>query len=129
MSHFAELDENDIVLRVVVVHNNELLDENGNESEEKGIIFCKNHFGENTVWIQTSYNENFRKRFAGIGLKYDRQRDMFIDANPPNFPSWSLNENTGYYEAPVPYPDDKENIYMWDEELGMWTVSEKVLKI
>lgn len=128
MAHFAELDENDIVLRVVVVHNNELLDENGNESEQKGIKFCKDHFGEDTIWVQTSYNRTFRKRFAGIGLKYDRQKDMFIDANPPNFPSWKLNEETGFYEAPVPFPDDPENIYIWDEDILNWVVFEKLLK-
>jgi len=76
MAHFAELDENNIVLRVIVVHNNELLDENGNESEQKGIDFCVAHYGG--TWIQTSYNGNFREQYAGIGHAYDSVTDVFI---------------------------------------------------
>ena len=75
MAHFAEIDENNVVLRVIVVHNNELLDEDDNESEQKGIDFCVAHYGG--TWIQTSYNGNFRGRFAGIGSIYDVARDVF----------------------------------------------------
>lgn len=75
MAHFAELDENNIVKQVIVVHNNELLD-NGVESETKGIAFCQSLFGGN--WIQTSYNGNIRKNYAGIGYTYDAVRDAFI---------------------------------------------------
>jgi len=76
MAHFAEIDENNIVKQVIVVHNNELLDENGIESEQKGIDFCVNLLGG--TWIQTSYNANFRSRFAGIGYIYDAAFDAFI---------------------------------------------------
>jgi len=76
MAHFAELDENNIVQRVIVVHNNELLDENGIELEQKGIDFCVNLFGG--CWIQTSYNANFRGIYAGIGNIYDETIDEFI---------------------------------------------------
>ena len=76
MAHFAELDDKNIVTRVIVVHNNELLDENGNESEQKGIDFCVAHYGG--TWIQTSYNGNFRKNYAGIGYTYDPVLDEFI---------------------------------------------------
>jgi hypothetical protein len=78
MAHFAELNENNVVTRVIVVHNNELLD-NGVESEAKGIAFCKSLFGGE--WVQTSYNSNFRENFAGIGYTYDQELDAFI---PPN---------------------------------------------
>jgi len=78
MAHFAELDENNIVIRVIVVSNNELLDEQGQESEIKGIAFCKSLFGENTIWKQTSYNGNFRNQFAGIGNIYNSETDAFI---------------------------------------------------
>jgi hypothetical protein len=75
MAHFAELDDNNIVQRVIVVHNNELLD-NGTESEAKGIAFCKSLFGGN--WIQTSYNATFRKNYAAAGFIYDAIKDAFI---------------------------------------------------
>ena len=76
MAHFAEVDENNIVTRVIVVHNNELLDEKGFESEWKGIEFCIQHYGGR--WIQTSYNDNFRGKYAGIGDTYDESLDEFI---------------------------------------------------
>jgi len=76
MAHFLELDENNIVIRGIVVHNNELLDENGNESEQKGIDFCIAHYGGR--WIQTSYNANFRGVYAGLGFIYNADLDIFI---------------------------------------------------
>jgi len=76
MAHFAELDENNIVTNVIVVHNNELLDESGIESEWKGIEFCIQHFGGR--WIQTSYNATFRGIYAGIGYAYDETLDEFV---------------------------------------------------
>lgn len=89
MAHFAELDDQNTVLRVIVVHNNELLD-NGVESEAKGIAFCKTLFGGN--WKQTSYNGNIRKNYAGIGFTYDPVRDAFIPPKPGD--SWVLEEST-----------------------------------
>lgn len=80
MAHFAELDENNIVTRVIVINNNELIDEQGQESEIKGEAFCKSLFGENTIWKQTSYNGNFRGEFAGIGSIYDPATDEFVSA-------------------------------------------------
>ena len=76
MAHFAELDNNNIVTRVVVVHNNELLDNNGIESEQKGVNFCVALFGG--VWVQTSYNATFRNKYAGIGDSYDELLDEFV---------------------------------------------------
>jgi hypothetical protein len=81
MAHFAELDETNTVIRVIVVHNNELLD-NGVESEQKGIDFCHNLLGGR--WIQTSYNGTFRGRFCGTGDFYDQALDEFV---------WRLDEN------------------------------------
>jgi hypothetical protein len=114
MAHFAELDANNVVLRVIVVHNNELM-ENGNESESKGIAFCQSLFGGN--WVQTSYNANFRKNYAGQGFTYDAQRDAFIPPKP--FASWVLNEETCQWDAPVPRPDG-DKFYRWDESLINW---------
>jgi hypothetical protein len=81
MAHFAELDETNTVKQVIVVHNNELLDENGIESEQKGIDFCVNLLGGK--WIQTSYNNNFRGRYAGIGMIYDPVNDEFKAIEEP----------------------------------------------
>ncbi len=115
MAHFAQLDENNVVLQVIVVHNNELLD-NGVESEAKGIAFCESLF-PGTNWAQTSYNANIRKNYAGIGFTYDAQRDAFIPPQP--YPSWVLNETTCQWEAPVPYPQDGKR-YVWDEATVSW---------
>lgn len=81
MAHFAELDENNIVIRVLVVNNSDMIDENGSESEQKGIEFLKNIFGEDTRWIQTSYNRNFRGVYAGPGHYYDSAADVFVQNN------------------------------------------------
>ncbi len=90
MAHFAELDLNNIVLRVIVVDNEVLID-NGQESEVKGITFCENLLGGR--WVQTSYNGNIRKNYAGIGYTYDTQRDAFI-APQPEGEGWLLDEET-----------------------------------
>ena len=115
MAHFAEIDENNSVQRVIVVHNNELLDENGEEKEALGVAFCKNLLGG--TWLQTSYNKNMRKNFAGIGFTYDSVRDAFIPPKP--YDSWVLDEATCLWEAPVAYPSD-ENYYEWDETNTRW---------
>jgi hypothetical protein len=115
MAHFAELDETNIVKQVIVVHNNELLDDNSNESEQKGIDFCTNLLGG--TWVQTSYNETIRKNYAVIGFTYDPIRDAFIP--PQLYPSWILNEDTCQLESPVPYPTDGP-AYCWDEATLTW---------
>lgn len=90
MAHFAKLNENNEVEQVIVIHNNELLDDFGNESEQKGIEFCVNLFGGR--WIQTSYNSNIRKNYAGVGFIYDSIRNAFISPKPNG--DWILNEDT-----------------------------------
>lgn len=114
MAHFAELNDRNVVLRVIVVHNNELLD-NGVESEAKGIAFCQSLFGGN--WKQTSYNGSMRKNYAGVGFTYDPVRDAFIPTQP--FPSWILDETTCQWGAPVLYPTDGQH-YVWDEATQSW---------
>ena len=115
MAHFAELDENNVVLQVIVVHNNELMDTDGTENEAKGVQFCNSLFGH-TNWIQTSYNANMRKQFAGIGYTYDDVNDVFVSPQP--FPSWSLDENHDW-QPPTPMPEDDKQ-YMWNEETQAW---------
>ena len=114
MAHFAQLDSNNVVTQVIVVHNNELLD-NGVENEAKGIAFCQSLFGG--VWKQTSYNGNIRKNFAGIGYTFDAGRNAFIPPKPYN--SWTLNESTYQWTPPVTYPNDGKN-YRWDESVTNW---------
>jgi hypothetical protein len=113
MAHFARLEDN-VVTEVIVVHNNELLVD-GVESEAKGIEFCQSLFGGE--WIQTSYNGNIRKNYAGLGYTYDEVRDAFIPSKP--FESWSLNEESCLWEAPIPMPTD-DKIYIWNESAQNW---------
>ena len=119
MAHFAKLDENNVVLEVHVVHNNELLDENGVEQEQKGIDFLINWSNGYLAWKQTSYNGSFRKNYAGIGYTYDPQHDAFIPPKP--FPSWLLNADA-QWEAPVAMPTDGQ-MYSWDEENINWVLT------
>jgi hypothetical protein len=115
MAHFAQLDESNVVTQVIVVANEELLLD-GAESEIKGVIFCKSLFGEDTKWVQTSYNANFRKNYAGIGYIYDPIADHFYAPQP--YPSWTLNDDAKW-EAPVAYPADGE-AYDWNEDTQEW---------
>ena len=117
MAHFAKLDQNNVVLEVHVVHNNELLDQNGVEQEWKGVWFLQNWSGGYPHWKQTSYNGNFRKNYAGIGYTYDPVRDAFIPPKP--YPSWILNEQTCLWGPPVAMPTDG-NQYQWNEETTSW---------
>ena len=120
MAHFAELDENNVVLRVIVVGNKDTADASGVEKEHIGAAFCEKLFGG--TWVQTSYNGNVRKRFAGIGMTFDADRDAFISPKPYN--SWVLNEETCAWEAPVAMPED-ENMYTWNEETTSWDLVEE----
>jgi hypothetical protein len=104
VSHWAELDENNVVLRVTVGSNDE---------PDEGYVWLIDNLGGR--WVQTSYNANFRKQFAGVGFTYDEQADVFIAPQP--YPSWSLDENHDW-QAPVPMPD--EGKWKWDEGSLSW---------
>ena len=91
MAHFVKLNDNNEVIDVIVVSNYVLVDGQGNEIEENGINFLKSMFGNDTHWKQTSYNGNFRKRFAGIGFTYNPENDIFVPPKPYN--SWTLNSD------------------------------------
>lgn len=106
MAHWAELDENNIVLRVTVGNNDE---------PDEGYQWLIDNLGG--TWVQTSYNGNIRYNYAGIGYTYDEGRDAFIPPKP--FDSWVLNEETCLWEAPIPYPNDGL-VYSWDETSGDW---------
>ena len=115
MAHFAQLNEENLVTQVIVVANQDTANQDGVENEAIGIEFCTNLLGGR--WVQTSYNGNIRKNYAGIGYKYDATLDAFIPPQP--FASWTLNEETAQWEAPTAYPDDEKR-YTWDEETTSW---------
>ena len=115
MAHFAQLNDENLVTQVIVVANEDTADQDGVENEAIGIAFCTNLLGGR--WVQTSYNANIRKNYAGIGYKYDATLDAFIPPQP--FESWTLNEETAQWEAPTPYPDEGKR-YSWDEATTSW---------
>ena len=118
MAHFAQLNTDNIVTNVIVVNNEDILDENNVEQEASGVAFIHNLFNDDTTtWVQTSYNNNFRKNYAGIGYIYDKERNAFYTPQP--YPSWTLNETTCYWEAPTSYPDDNGH-YKWNEDTLSW---------
>ena len=127
MAHFAQIGYDNKVLHVSVVRNEDILDGNGNESEEVGIQFLKSVHGPLTNWLQTSYNSNFRFRYAGIGMIYDNQHDVFLLPQP--YPSWTLNTETYLWEPPVPEPElteeqrDGGSSYEWNEETQEWKLT------
>lgn len=118
MAHFVEIDENGIVLRGIVVGDSDTADADGNEVEGIGAEFCKKLLGGK--WVQTSYNNNIRYNYAGIGYHYDKQKDAFIAPQP--FASWQLDENMRW-AAPTPMPTDG-GLYEWDEENLEWVNEE-----
>jgi len=114
MAHFAQLNDNNVVTQIIVIANEELLLD-GVENETKGVVFCKSLSGQDTKWIQTSYNNNIRKQYAGIGFTYDVINDVFIQPKP--FESWSLDDNFDW-QAPTPRPE--EGLWSWNEETLSW---------
>jgi hypothetical protein len=113
MAHFAELNSENIVVQVIVVPDDDCKDQDGNESEVVGALFCHNLLGGR--WVQTSYNHNIRKQYAGIGYFYDRNVDIFIAPQP--FPSWRLDENHDW-QPPAPRPED--GFWAWNEDIQQW---------
>ena len=101
MSHFAKIDQNGIVQEVIVAEQ-EFIDS----------------LEDSSIWIQTSYNHNIRKQYAGLGYTYDKTNDVFITPQP--FPSWSLDSNFDW-QAPVSKPDDGKS-YTWNEDTKSWVV-------
>ena len=114
MAHFAKLGVGNIIETVHVVSNDIAT------TEQAGVDFLNNLYNTRDVWKQTSYNNNIRKNFAGIGYTYDQTRDAFISPKP--FNSWTLNETTCLWEAPVSYPTDGQR-YIWDETIKNWVLN------
>jgi len=114
MAHYAEIDSNNTVLRVIVVDNKDCADANGVEKEHIGAALCERLFGG--TWKQTSYNGRMRKNYAGIGYTYNPSIDAFVPPQP--YASWVLND-AAQWEAPVPMPEDDKR-YSWDEATLSW---------
>lgn len=145
MANFAELDKNNVVQRILVVHNNELI-ENGIELEDKGISFLKSIFGQDTKWIKTSYNTKgnkyynpdgtlgdqskaFRKNYPAQGDIYDPIEDGFHTPKP--YSQWLLNKDSFLWYPPFPMPE-RANIFSrigWSEQYGSWIKEEYLTEI
>jgi len=119
MAYFAKLGTGNIVEQVISINNAVITDANGVEQEQLGVDFINKLYNTRDVWKQTSYNNNIRKNYAGVGYTYDQARDAFIAPKP--FNSWVLNEDTCRWEAPVAYPTDGQR-YSWNEENQSWTL-------
>jgi hypothetical protein len=120
MGHFAEIDSNNKVLRVNCACNQDIANNGGDQSEQAAQHFATvSPLSENGVkWVQTSYNNNFRKQYAGTGYTYDLIKDKFIKPQP--FPSWSLDSNDDW-QSPIPYPqNDNNQQYFWNEDNQTW---------
>ena len=122
MAHFAKIGTGNIVEKVEVVSNEVAT------NEQAGIDFLKEFYNEpHAIWVQTSYNNNFRKNFAGIGYQYDETRDAFIQ--PKLYESWTLDEETCLWQPPIPYPSnaiEDEKRYTWNETTKTW---DEVIKL
>lgn len=136
MAHFAELDSNNKVIKVVVLRNEDTVDSNGNELESVGVELLQNMFGSDTIWKQTSYNGNFRKRYASPEFTYDVVNDCFIPPKP--YPSWTFNTTTKNWEPPLVEPDRTDDMisnnqgWVWSEDVYQanntsgWIVSSNI---
>ena len=129
MAHFAKLNEENIVTQVIVINNSDITNSRGREEETIGIKYCQKLLGESTTWKQTSYNNNFRGNYAGIGYTYMENvatlgvasTDIFIAQQP--YPSWAIGVGTAQWYAPTgACPEittanmDAGKYYIWDED-------------
>ena len=126
MAYFAKLNSDNIVENVISINNAVITDANGVEQEQLGLDFINKLYNTNDVWKQTSYNNNIRKNYAGIGYTYDVNRDAFIPPKPYN--SWVLDEDTCLWEAPVAIPTqelEENQYYSWNESIINWEIKKK----
>lgn len=119
MAHFAKLNFSNTVEQIVVVSNSDCGGGDFPQSEPIGQLFCETLFGQGN-WKQASYNGNFRKRYCGIGFRYDEQLDAFIPPQP--YASWTLNEQTADWEPPIARPN---GLWVWNEANQAWQEIEK----
>ena len=137
MAYFAKLGTGNIIEQVISINNAVITDNNGIEQEKLGVDFINKLYNTKDVWKQTSYNNNIRKNFAGIGFQYDQQRDAFIPKKP--FDSWILNESTCRWQSSIPYPitntknkinefgNPENDLYRWNEQTLSWDLVEDTI--
>ena len=130
MAHFAQLDSNNFVTQVIVVNNSDIIDSNGDEIESIGVAFCQKLLGADTNWKKTSYNNNIRGNYAGIGYTYMENvatlgvgsTDIFIRPQP--YPSWTLSTSAAEWIPPATpgaapalttSESDAGKVYVWNE--------------
>lgn len=119
MAHYAQLDEDNIVIHISKVDDFYELDDFGELDEKRAIAKLKEWHGADTKWKKTSYNGRIRGNYASIGCYYDSREDRFIDPKP--YPSWKLNEKTFVWEAPVPAPPSTDRCtWIWNEDFQQW---------
>jgi hypothetical protein len=122
MAHYARVNTDNIVTYVTPIPNEMITDENGVEHEDWALDHLYDTIPDSVSdrWIQTSYNNNFRVRYSGLGYTWNEELNAFIPPQP--YASWILNEETADWEAPVPMPEVVEGgpLYTWDEELVNW---------
>jgi hypothetical protein len=127
MAYFAKLGTGNIIEQVISINNSVITDSNGIEQEQLGVDFINKLYNTRDVWKQTSYNNNIRKNFAGIGYQYDQTRDAFISPKP--FNSWILNEDTCLWESPVAMPTttlEDNQYYSWNESIINWEIKDRI---
>ena len=122
MAHYARVNSDNIVTYVTPIPNEMIIDENGVEHEERALDHLYSTIPDSVGdrCIQTSYNNNFRKRHASLGYTWNEELNAFIPPQP--FASWTLNTKTANWEPPIPMPEliEGEPLYVWDEEIGNW---------
>lgn len=124
ITHYAQLDSENKVIRVEVVDVLDVTNDDG--TRDPKVSFLKSEFGLDTVWVETFYDGSSRHRYAGIGMTYSSDLDVFIDIKPEQYPSWVLNEETYAYEPPVSEPEltqeqlDNGDLYVWNESTVSW---------
>ena len=122
MAHYARVNSDNIVTYVTPIPNEIITDENGVEHEERALDHLYSTIPDSVGdrWIQTSYNHNFRKRYAGLGFIWNGELDAFIPPKP--YDSWTLNTETVDWDPPIPMPEVTEDgtKYDWDESSGNW---------
>ena len=126
MAYFAKLGTGNIIETVISINNSVITDSNGVEQEQLGVDFINKLYNTRDVWKQTSYNNNIRKNYAGIGYQYDQTRNAFIAPKP--FNSWILNEDTCRWEAPVAMPTtelEENQYYSWNESIINWEIKNR----
>ena len=126
ITHYAQLNNENTVINVEIVDVSNTLDTDGNPSETVGIEYLQSQYGSDTIWVETFWDGSSRCRYAGIGMTYSSEYNVFMNKKPEQYPSWVLNQENYAYEPPVSEPElteEQENaghLYVWNESTVSW---------